>query len=157
VEVDDPSMDTLTESMSALSSPEGQPLGAPVPLDREVREVMTPGVVSIVEDASVKQARRAMQAHGVHAVLVVGCERGRPLGWITARGLLNWVDREESLAHARDAITEAPATIEPSASVQEAVRAILQPGVSHLLVQHHPDRLPEGVISERDLIALGRA
>src|SRR4051794_35235208 len=103
-------MTTLTESASALSSAEGAPLGAPVPMTREVREVMTPGVVTIVEDASVKQARRAIHAHRVHAVLVLGRERGRPLGWVTARGLLSWVDREESLAHARDAITEPPTT-----------------------------------------------
>ena len=116
---------------------------------------MTPGVVTIVEDASVKQARRALKAHAVHAVLVVGRDQGRPLGWVTARGLLSWVDRDESLAHARDAITEPPANIEPSASVRDAVRAILQPGVTHLLVQRHPEHLPEGVISERDLLALG--
>jgi CBS domain-containing protein len=147
-------MTTLTESDPLTA--DSALLGAPVPLALEVREVMTPGVVTIVEDASVKQARRAMQAHGVHAILVVGSEQGRPLGWVTARGLLSWVDRDESLAHARDAITETPTTIEPSASVREAVRAILQPGVTHLLVQHHPDRLPEGVVGERDLLALGR-
>lgn len=147
---------TLTESISGLSAPQGAPLGAPVALPREVREVMTPGVVTIVEDASVRQARRAMQAHGVHAVLVVGCKQGRPLGWVTARGLLSWIDRDESLSHARDAITEPPTTIEPSASVHEAIREIVQPGVTHLLVQHHPDRPPEGVVGERDLLALGR-
>jgi CBS domain-containing protein len=116
---------------------------------------MTPGVVTIVEDASVKQARRAMDAHRVHSILVVGSGQGRPLGWITARGLLAWIDRDESLCFARDAITEPPTTIEPSASVHEAIRAILQPGVTRLLVQHHPDRYPEGVIGERDLVALG--
>jgi len=83
---------------------------------------MTPGVVTIVEDASVKQARRALKAHAVHAVLVVGRDQGRPLGWVTARGLLSWVDRDESLAHARDAITEPPANIEPS--LPQAMRRI---------------------------------
>jgi CBS domain-containing protein len=121
----------------------------------EVREAMTPGVLTIVEDASVRQARRAMQAHRVHAVLVVGSSQGRPVGWITARGLLGWVDSDESMAYARDAVTESPAWIEPGASVVEAVRAMLQPGVTHLLVQRRADRLPEGVLSELDLLALG--
>lgn len=49
---------------------------------------MRPGVVTVAEDASVLQARRALQAHGVHAVLVVERSHGRPLGFITARGLL---------------------------------------------------------------------
>lgn len=52
----------------------------------EVSEVMRPGVVTVAEDASVLQARRALQAHGVHAVLVVERSHGRPLGFITARG-----------------------------------------------------------------------
>lgn len=150
-------MGTLTESMSDFTPGTRMPLGDSVHLNREVREVMTPGVVTIVEDASVKQARRALHAHRVHAVLVVGREQGRPLGWVTARGLLNWVERDEGLAYVRDAITEPPVAITPSASVREAIREILQPGVSHLLVQHHPDRLPEGVVTEADLLATGRA
>ena len=124
--------------------------------EREVREVMTPGVVTIVEEASVRQARRAMQAHRVHAILVVGRTQGRPIGWITARGLLGWVDRDESMCYASDAVSEPPTSIAPSASVREAVTALSQPGVSHLLVQRHPDHLPEGVLSELDLLALGR-
>lgn len=124
--------------------------------EREVREVMTAGVVTIVEDASVHQARRAMQAHHVHAVLVLGRVQGRPLGWITARGLLSWVDQDETMGYARDAVTEPPNSIKPSASVREAVSALLQPGVTHLLVQRHPDHLPEGVLSELDLLTLGR-
>ena len=126
-------------------------------LEREVREVMTPGVVTIVEDASVRQARRAMRAHGVHAVLVVGNVQGRPLGWVTARGLLDWIGRDDSIAAAREAITEQPVSVEPSALVHEAVRALSQPGVSHLLVQRRPDALPEGVVSEADLIGVGEA
>lgn len=68
-------------------------------LDMEVRELMTPGVVSIVEDASLTQVHRALGASG-----------------------------------------------------REALTALGQPRVSHLLVQRHAEALPEGVISELDLI-----
>jgi CBS domain-containing protein len=57
-------------------------------LDREVAEFMTPGCVVISEAASVADAAKAMAAHRVHAVLVVGASNGTPLGWITHRGLL---------------------------------------------------------------------
>jgi CBS domain-containing protein len=40
------------------------------------REIMTPGVVAIVEDASLKQAFNAMAAHAVHAVLILGRDQG---------------------------------------------------------------------------------
>jgi CBS domain-containing protein len=118
----------------------------------EARDLMTPGVISIVEDASLAQVHRALAAHRVHALLVVGRRSGRPLGWVTASGLLAWLDGDPALACASDAITEPATAIEPSASGREALTALGQPRVSRLLVQRHVEALPEGVISELDLI-----
>jgi CBS domain-containing protein len=124
-------------------------------LDTPVRELMTPGVVMIVEDASLRTAYRALVAHGVHAVLVVGRSGGMPLGWVTARGLLGRVEeRDSGLRRVCDAITERPETIAPSATAHEAIRALGRPGVTHLLVASRPDQLPEGVIGEMDLARL---
>jgi len=121
-------------------------------LEMEVRDLMTPGVISIAEDASLSQVRRALSAHRVHAVLVVGRQTGRPLGWVTARGLLAWLDGDPRLACARDAITERAATIQPSATGRAAVAALGHPQVSRLLVQRHAKTMPEGVVSDLDLI-----
>src|SRR3954469_6824020 len=85
-------------------------------LDLPVRDLMRPGVIVLCEHASVAQAQRAVLAHGVHAILVVEDRTGRPLGWITSRGLLAWAERDIALACAREAITEPPVAIEPSAS-----------------------------------------
>jgi CBS domain-containing protein len=123
-------------------------------LETPVRDFMTPGVLTIAEDASLAQVYRAMVVHTVHAVLVVGRTEGRPLGWVTARGLLGWVGRERSLAAASDAITERPFKIDPSASAREALSALSQHGTSHLLVCRPEDASPEGVLSELDLVGL---
>jgi CBS domain-containing protein len=123
-------------------------------LETPVRDIMTPGVVSIPEDASLRHVYRAMTAHSVRAVLVVGRTEGRPLGWVTARGLLGWIGKDESLASARDAITERSSFIHPSATAREAVVALLQAGVSHVLVRRSDDSMPEGVLSDLDLVAL---
>jgi CBS domain-containing protein len=125
--------------------------------DVQVRDIMTPGVVSIVEEASLTQVYRAMTAHGVHAVLVVGLRTGTPLGWVTARGLLAWMDSDHTLVRARDAITERVSTIEPGASAREAIRELSQPDVTHLLVARSEDTLPEGVVTAVNLIALARS
>lgn len=117
---------------------------------REIRDVMTPGVVTIVEDASLIQACRALRRHRIHAVLVVGRQQGRPLGWITARGLLGFLDRDPCTP-ARDAIVERAVTIGPSASVADAVAILSHEGVSHLLVSHRSETLPEGIVSDLDL------
>jgi CBS domain-containing protein len=121
-------------------------------LSMEARELMTPGVISIVEDATLSQVRRALAAHHVHALLVLGRQSGRPLGWVTARGLLAWLEGDPSLACARDAITEPAVTIGPSATGREALAALGQPRVGRLLVQRHAKSMPEGVISELDLV-----
>jgi CBS domain-containing protein len=121
-------------------------------LDGEVREVMTPGVVSLVETASLRQGYRALVAHGVHSVLVLGRTTGKPLGWVTARGLLGRMADDAELCSVGDAITHPPATIEPTATLREAISALAQPGVSQLIVAE-PGTLPEGVLSDLDLIA----
>jgi CBS domain-containing protein len=124
------------------------------PLETVVRDVMTPGVVSISEDASLRQVYRAMTAHSVHAVLVVGRTEGKPIGWVTARCLLAWTERDDTLASARDAVTEQPSVIDPSATVREGVVALSQPGTSHVLVSRDPNGTPEGVLTELDIVAL---
>jgi CBS domain-containing protein len=123
-------------------------------LETPVRDFMTPGVLTIAEDASMLHVYRAMAAHSVHAILVVGRTSGRPLGWVTARGLLGWVGRDRSLPSARDAITERPLMIDPNAGAREALTALSQIGTSHLLVCRGSESMPEGVVSELDLVAL---
>jgi CBS domain-containing protein len=123
-------------------------------MDTLVRDIMTPGVVSIPEDASMIQAYRAMVCHHVHGVMVVGRTEGRPIGWVTARGLLAWIGSDESLTSAREAVTERSQSIDPSATAREALTALSQAGVSHLLVRRSEDSMPEGVLSDVDLIAL---
>jgi len=123
-------------------------------LEVPVAQIMTPGVLTIVEDASLRHALRAMYAHRVHAILVVGRTTGRPVGWITERSLLAWVGRDDSMALARSAVTEPPEVIAPHATAREALSALSRPGVTHLLVATGPTAAPEGVVSAFDLVAL---
>jgi CBS domain-containing protein len=90
----------------------------------------------------------------VHAILVVDDRSGRPLGWATSRGLLHWVDRDIALSSARDAVTEPPLAIEPSARAREALELLHGKDASRLLVVRGDDGLPEGVVAEVDLLRL---
>ena len=124
-------------------------------LAREVRELMTPGVVSIPGDASLKQVQHALAAHRVHAILVVDRKTGTPTGWISAKGVLR--ASAEGTAHtAAQAVSEPIHSLSPSASCRQAIDLLLQPGVTHLLVAHEHSALGEGVISDLDVLrALG--
>jgi CBS domain-containing protein len=123
----------------------------------EAREIMTPGVVTIVEDSDLRNAFRAMAAHDVHAVLVVARDQGKLLGWVTGRGLLTKLEDDASLATVRDAITERAVSIRPGATAREALAFISQADVSHLLVSEAEGLQPEGVVTELDLVHLAAA
>lgn len=122
-------------------------------LDAEVRDAMTPGVMMISETASLRATYRALVGHRVHSVLVIGSFSGTALGWVTARGLLNWMTQDDTMHCACDAITHPPATIQPSATLRESLTALAQPGISQLLVAERPGVTPEGVLSDLDVIA----
>jgi len=122
-------------------------------LDTTVRELMSPGAITLSEDASMRQAERAMTRHGVHAILILG-RAGRPLGWATARGLLGSLLQDRALVPASRCVTETPTYIDPSATAREAMHALSEPGVSHLLVSRVPGEPPQGVVSDLDLVAL---
>jgi len=126
-------------------------------LEREVAKIMTPGCIVVSQAASVADAAKAMAAHKVHAVLVVGSQNGTPLGWVTHRGLLGWIGRDRSLARATEAITEQVRAIPAHESVRSALYALSLSGTTHLLVRSRPNEMPEGVLSDFDLaMAAGR-
>jgi CBS domain-containing protein len=123
-------------------------------LQTPVQDFMRPGVIAVSEDASLRQAERAMVRHGVHAILVLGRSNGRPLGWVTSRGMMKWLGHDLGLVPASQGVTETPTFIEPGATAHEAVGALSADGVSHLLVARVPGETPEGVVSDLDVIAL---
>jgi CBS domain-containing protein len=125
-------------------------------LEREVRDFMTPGCVTISEDATVADAADALARHRVHAVLVVGANNGTPLGWVTARGLLGWLGRDRSLISAREAITEQVSAIHPHERLRTALYALSLAGTTRLLVRRKPHQSPEGVITDFDLAIAAR-
>lgn len=139
-------------------APEAHPRESRDPLpeahldDATARDLMTPGVIAVVEDASLRQGFRSMVAHGKHAILVLGRTNGKPLGWITDRGLLSELEGEHPLRPVGEAITEEPVTVAPGTTAREMAAKLSQAGTSHLLVVPSGGHLPEGVVSALDLV-----
>ena len=119
-----------------------------------VRDVMRPGVITMAESASLLEAKRAMVRHGVHTILIVSDEDGRPLGWVSADGLLAWLQRDLGALPAAQGITEPARRIEPGATARDALEALLDPAVSHLIVATTAAEAPHGVIGAMDLVDL---
>jgi CBS domain-containing protein len=134
----------------AAPSPPAQPLYEEDALELDVRHVMSPGVVTISDDATVGEAVDAMAVHRVHAILVVGGRSGTSLGWVTTRGLLGFVGRD-AWTPVSEAITERVTAIPPGASVRSAIYALSLAGVTRLLVRRRSLDAAEGVITDFDL------
>jgi CBS domain-containing protein len=120
------------------------------------RDLMTPGVVSIVDDASMHAGFEALSANRGRAILVVEPTAGRPLGWVTDRGLLAHLECEPKLTLIRSAITEEVVSVTPGTTARHVVGLLSHPETSHVLVANAAGRFPEGVISALDLVRTAR-
>ena len=128
--------------------------GASTSLDTHVRAIMRAGVISVPDDASVRQVQRALVGHRVHAVLVVSVATGEPIGWATTRGVLQRSLADAALLPAALAVTEPVEAISPSATAEEALSRMVETGCARLLVRRSPGAPPEGVLSDMDLVRL---
>jgi CBS domain-containing protein len=73
---------------------------------------------------------------------------------VTSRGLLRWAERDITLSSARDAVTEAPVAIHPSATAREALALLERTDATRLLVVRGEGAVPVGVVADVDLLRL---
>ena len=138
--------------MSARHATPAPTIGDRAGMETPVRELMTAGVVALMEDTSLRQVQRAMHRHRVNAVLIIAAD-GEPVGWVTSRALLPWLESTDlGLARAGQAIVEPPHAISSSATARDAVAALTESTCSHLLVTRSSDGGIEGVVSALDLV-----
>jgi len=115
-----------------------------------VGQIMTREVATITPDKSVGQALKLMQTFKIRHLPVV--QHHRMVGWITSRDL-----REVLLASMLEKITvgdvmvQAPITVTPDTSVEEAARLVVEHKIGGMPVVEG-DRLV-GVITMLDLIS----
>lgn len=119
---------------------------------KSVSDVMRSGIVSVSRSTVLRSVARVMREHGVHAVLVVA-DDGELLGWMTARGLLAHHAAQWRHLEAGQAISEPCISVVPSASVASAIDAMLAAETTHLAVVRPGSHMPDGVVSDLDLIA----
>jgi CBS domain-containing protein len=110
----------------------------------QLREIMTPGVVTAEMDADVLAVARKMRDHGVGSVVVVDPE-GAPVAMVTDRDLAVRVlaDERPLSEPVRDHVSRPLVTGEPEMDLEEAAA---------LMVQHRIRRLP--VVEGDDLVGI---
>jgi CBS domain-containing protein len=116
-----------------------------------VRDVMSPGVVAVSGEATAGACAEAMHARRTYAVLVIDPSTREPLGWVSHRDVLVHILEDPLLTLASRSVSEEPAWIDPSATVEEAARRMQRDELTHLLVGE-PGTIAEGVISSWDVV-----
>ena len=117
-----------------------------------VRDVMSPGVSAIPSDSSVRTCAQTMYERRTHAVLVVDQRSREPIGWVTHQDVLRYLRSDPFTTLAGSVVREAPAYIEPDATVEQAAERMVEQNTTHLLVGS-PQLIPVGVLSSWDLVA----
>ena len=116
-----------------------------------VREVMSTDLITVAPSAMMSQAVGTMSQAGVGSVLVL--EGGALLGIFTERDVLRAFDHLHAdparVSPISKGITRDPQTIDPDATVGEAMDRMLDGGFRHLPVMEG-GRLV-GIVSMRDL------
>lgn len=127
-----------------------------------LRQTMSPRVVSVSMDDSLRVVRQLFEEHRFHHLLVV--DGRRLIGVISDRDLLKHLspflghdlaERTQDVAtlnkRAHQIMTRKPISAGPEMTIHEAIRLILQNHISCLPVVDEQSR-PVGIVTWRDLL-----
>ena len=120
---------------------------------REVREIMSAPVVTAAASDTLQAAAARMDERRVGCVVVTDASN-RPTGILTERDLLRAAaaGAEASIGKTSEWMTADPDTVAPDASVQDALRLLMERGYRHLPVVDETGLI--GIVSLRDLIGI---
>jgi acetoin utilization protein AcuB len=132
------------------------------PSSVQLRQIMSPQVVTVSMDDSLRVVRQLFEQHRFHHLLVV--DGRRLVGVISDRDLLRHVspfvghdlaERTQDLAtlnkRAHQIMTRTPIAAHPDATLQEAIAMILEHRISCLPVVDEQSH-PLGIVTWRDLL-----
>ena len=116
-----------------------------------VSDIMSSPVITVEGEANAKDAAILMTDRRIGSVIVT--ERGRPVGIVTERDLLERVVspcRDPCETRMKEIMTSPLITVPGDANILEAMRKMREKDISRLVVMEG-DRLL-GIVSERDII-----
>jgi len=119
-----------------------------------VKDVMSSPVVTIEEDAPTNRVAELMEKHELGCVIVTS-EKGKPLGIITERDLVERVlakNVKPDAVKAKEIMTSPLITIEPSETISEAARRMNRLNIRRLGVVYKEQLI--GLVSSKDILSV---
>jgi predicted transcriptional regulator len=125
--------------------------------NKRVSELMSKGVISISEDATVREAARVLMENKISGVMVVDKD-SKPVGVLSEIDIAVAVKEGEVGAPVRDYMSREVHAIMPESSLRDVAKIMSEKGIHRLFV--YPDKkgrvgvkeMPLGIISSRDII-----
>ena len=117
----------------------------------EVRDIMTPKVITEDEDTPVTQISRDMELSGVGSVVIT--KDGKPVGIITDRDIALKVTMKNRIpgeVRAKEIMTSPLITVEPDTPVEKACEILAEKGIRRLPVLDGEELV--GIVSVRNIL-----
>ena len=134
----------------------------PLPFDKKVEDYMTPTIVTVHAESTIKDAAKLMVAHGFRRLPVID-DRGEIKGVVTAKDIVAFFGSHEAFKFIREGRMEEALstpvyyvmtpefyTIHPKLSVADAAKKMVERGIDSLIVSEGGEAL--GIITERDVL-----
>ncbi len=128
----------------------------------QVSDVMRAGVLTCSPDTPLETVARMMATNHVHCIVVTTSDQpqvGPPWGIVSDLDLAQAAAQPEDCT-AGDVCATEVVTVEPTESLEQAARLMVEHETAHLVVADRSLRFPVGVVSTLDVagaIAWGRA
>ena len=117
-----------------------------------VRDVMNRKVITVPEDASVKEVSRLMSRKHISCIIVTS-KRGKPVGLITERDLIKRVlakEKKPSALKAADIMTPKLLTLTPDTTIVQAAKMMKEHGIRRFPIMEKNILL--GIVTETDIL-----
>ncbi|MEM0444735.1 MAG: CBS domain-containing protein [Nitrososphaerota archaeon] len=118
-----------------------------------VKEVMTSPVIELDSSSTTDMAAGLMAKYKISSILV--SRNGKPVGIVTKRDLVEKVvalDRKPSEVRLEEIMSSPLVTIDPTATLEEALRLMTRLGISRLIVSYKGN--VQGIISLKDALKI---
>jgi len=119
-------------------------------MELEVKDIMTPEVITISPDSTLIEAAEQMLENRIHALVVT--ENDKPIGIITTYDLVLVIALSDfdKLTKVRDVMVTKLITVSPNEKVKDAIKKVIEKNIRRLIVVDG-DKLV-GIVSLIDLL-----
>jgi CBS domain-containing protein len=138
------------------STPSTGPPASPI-AHLTVGDAMQLGLIVCAPDADLKTIARTMAVESIHCVFITDILRRSPLGEVLTWGVVSDLDLLEGLRNgagariASDVATTELVTVDPTDTLETAVRLMTDCETAHLVVVSSQQGRPVGMISSLDI------